>query len=317
MSIRQLRTLIAIEEHGAFGAAASAMFLTHAAVSQQMKSLEEAQGLNLFDRSRRTPVLTPTGRAFVAKARDLVTSYDNIAAAVTREQGIVGEVSLGAVPTCMTGLVPLAISILKRRHTELHVAVQPGLTRHLITEVQRGSVDVAVITRPAVLPEGLEFAPVAEESLHLLAPPDAPSDDPMHLLANEPFIRFNRDAVVGELIESWLQRRGIHVKETMELESLEAISSMVLAKLGVSLVPNRCVAPPIQLPVKRLSLGKNSPKRMLGVLSRMDTVRQCVTDEVVSVLHDAIEIGCLDPTGLNPVQLLPFPDKKRIEIYSP
>lgn len=298
MSIRQLRTLIAIEEHGAFGSAASAMFLTHAAVSQQMKSLEKQHGLSLFDRSKRTPVLTSTGRAFAKKAREIVTSYDNIAASVTQDQGLMGEISLGAVPTCMTGLAPLAISILKQRYPQLHIAVEPGLTRHLISEVQRGTLDAAIVTRPPALPAGLEFATVAEESLHLLAPPDAPSDDPVQLLTSEPFIRFNRDAVVGELIETWLQKRGIHVRDSMELESLEAISSMVLARLGVSLVPDRCVTPLVRLPVKRISLGAESPKRVLGLLWRRQTVRQHTTEEILSVLHDAVEIGCFDPTGL-------------------
>ena len=316
MSIRQLPTLI-IEDHGAFGTAASAMFLTLAAVSQQMKSLEEAQGVNLFDRSKRAVVLTPTGHTLVAKARELVISCDDIAASVTIKQEIVSDVSLGTVPTCMTGLILLAFSILKQRYTKIDVAVQTGLVRHLITEVQRGSVDVGVITRFYFIPERLEFAPVAEEALHLLAPPEAPSDDPTHLLANEPFIRFNRDAFVGELIQSSLQKRGIHVKETMELESREAFSSMVLAKLGVSLVPDRCVAPPIQLSVKRHSPGNNGPIRMPGVLSRRDTIRQRIPEEFFPYCMTPLKSGVRIQWVLFRYSRYHPPFKKHLEIYPP
>lgn len=295
MSIRMLRSLIAVEDQGTFGAAAAAVFVTHAAVSQQMKTLEEELDLKLFDRSKRSPELTSTGRAFVVKAREVVAAYDNMVSAVTEDQGLSGELTLGSVPTCMAGLIPLTVSNLKLSYGNLHVGVQPGLTRRLLSNVQRGGIDAAVVSRPSIIPEGMEFETVAEEKLQLLAAPSTGSDDPIHLLKTEPFIRFNRDAVVGEVIENWLQRKGIHVNESMELEGLEAISSMVVANLGVSLVPERCVASPVSLPIKRLSLGEDGPRRTLGLLWRRDTPKMRVIEEVLAALLDAVEIGRFDP----------------------
>tara|TARA_R100000322_G_scaffold162737_1_gene125822 strand:- start:284 stop:736 length:453 start_codon:yes stop_codon:yes gene_type:complete len=141
----------------------------------------------------------------------------------------------------------------------------------------------------------MEFAAIAEEKMVLLAAPGTLSDDPMHLLRTEPFIRFSRDAVVGQIIEHWLQSQGISVKETMELEGLEAISSMVLANLGVSIAPRRCVSAPVVLPVKRLSLGPDGPTRTLGLCWRADSPKKRVIEEVLSALREAVETGSFDP----------------------
>ncbi|WP_295317574.1 LysR family transcriptional regulator [Roseobacter sp.] len=289
MSIRMLRTLIAIDDHKTFSAAADAVFVTHAAVSQQMRALEENWGVQIFDRTRRTPELTPVGRALVARAREVVRGYDQILPSVTGETGVSGEVALGALPTTLTTLVPQVISLLMARHPDVHVHLNPGLTTAMISQLERGALDVALITRPETLPPDLEFMEIAEEPVQLLASLETQSDDPLELLSSHSFIRFNRDAVVGHMIETWLQKKGIRVNETMELDSLEAISSMVHANLGVAMAPRRCVRVRNPLALKRLSLGPDAPVRRLGLAHRRDNPRSRILSELHSLCLRVIE----------------------------
>ncbi|WP_454621775.1 LysR family transcriptional regulator [Bradyrhizobium cenepequi] len=301
MSIRTLKTLIAVADFGSFSAAAKEVFITHAAVSQQIRSLEEEWKVALFDRTHRTPALTPAGRALVSKARDVVAAYDNLVPGVLGNQGVEGVLSLGAVPTTLTGLVPSAISKLKKDYPALHVTVVPGLTTALIQQVERSSLDLAIVSKPQFIPRNMVWYDLAEEPFELLASLEAEGRDPIHLLQNSPFIRFSRQAVVGALIETWLQENKIVVRESMELESLEAISSMVYCNLGVSIAPRTCVTASNALPLKHLPLssGRNL-SRMLGCISRADSVKIRAIDEVTAKLADTIHEGKLSVPSLQP-----------------
>ena len=291
MSIRALRTLLSIHQYGSFRAAAEAEGLTPAAVSLQMRTLEESWNLTLFDRSQKTPRLTETGLALVGEAEALLTAYETLPERVSNSDEMTGELILGAVPTTLTGLVPLALSKLKQRYPGIRVRIVPGLSHQLLTQIDRGLVHAAVISRPDVLNTNLDFSKVAMEELVLLTSRDTEERPPKELLESHPFIRFNRDAVVGKQIEAWLQANGIVVQEAMELEGLEAVSSMVAADLGISIVPRRCIRENEHLPLKTILLGKDSPQRILGIVRRSDSPRVRLIKAVEEVLLEAVLIG--------------------------
>lgn len=289
VSIRLLRTLVAIADLRTFSAAAGAVHVTHAAVSQQMRQLEATLGVALFDRSTRTPELTPIGHALVPRARSIIESYDNLLPSVLGDDGLTGEVIFGAVPTTLTGIMPQAMVILKDRFPDLRVRIRPGLTTPLLADIERGTIDAALVSKPLLTPVGQTFRELAEEPMELLAASEEPNDDPLELLASRPFIRFNRSAVVGTLIDNWIQSKRIRVNESMELDSLEAISSMVFANLGVSIVPRRSVQPHDFVPVKRLALGPGAPTRWLGLAYRQNKLRTRVIDELFQAMRQVID----------------------------
>lgn len=295
MTIRLLKTLIAVADHGTFSAAADAVFVTHAAVSQQMKALEEEWQIALFDRTHRTPVLTPAGRAIVTRAREIVRAYETLVPSVLGDEGLRGRLTLGVLPTILTGLVPCAIAAIRAKFPELHIGVVPGQTHEHLTELERGRLDAAIITKPHVVPPNLTWHPVAEEPMELLTSVEVSSDDPEEILSTNPFIRFSRRAVVSSMIDHWLQEKNIVVHDTMELENLESISGMVYADLGVSIVPSRCFQPPNPLPLRHISLGSDAPVRQLGLAAQANTVKLRILEEVHHQLLQAVRAGRFGP----------------------
>ncbi|XXK31645.1 LysR family transcriptional regulator [Rhodobacteraceae bacterium nBUS_24] len=295
MSIRALRSIISVHRHGSFRAAADAEFLTPAAISQQMRHLEVSWELELFDRTLRTPKFTSTGLALVTEAESVVSAYDNLADKVKSNNEMSGELILGAVPTTLTGLVPLALSQLEKIHPDIRVRISPSLTTQLLLQIDRGQIDAAIISKPDVLPQSIVFTELATERMVILVANTTKNLTPKDLLKSHPFIRFNRDAVVGRLIETWLQKNGIFVKDAMELEGLEAISSMVAAGLGISIVPQRCIAETDHLPLKMIQLGDNGPQRVLGLARRADTPKTKLILGTEAALLKAVSIGQFRP----------------------
>ena len=289
MSLRRLRTLVAIADTDTFSAAADVVHVTHAAVSQQMQGLEEDLGVKLFDRSSRTPKLTPAGRQIVAKARKLISDYDNLVPSVLNDDGLHGVIKLGVLRTTLTGLVPQAMAALKEKYPEIGLHLRPGLTATLFAEIERNNLDAAITTKPHLLPSGVVFRELAVEPMQLIAAIEETSDDAVALLKTRPFIRFDRTAVVGALIENWILSKRIQVNEMIELDSPEAIASMVHANLGVSIVPNLVVKPPEAIPVKRLSLGADAPMRTLGLVYREDQLKTRALDELFEALSGVVQ----------------------------
>ncbi len=288
MTIRLLRTLVAIADTRTFSAAAEVVHVTHAAVSQQMQTLEADLGLVLFNRTKRTPELTPVAHEIVAKARKLITDYDNLVPSVLGDGGLSGIVTLGALRTTLTGLTPQAMAVLKAKFPNIGLHIRPGLTGTLLADVERGNLDAAIVTKPHLMPEGVQFRELTQEPMQLIAAIEETGKDPIKLLKTRPFIRFNRNAVVGTLIDNWILSKRIRVSETMELDSPEAIASMVHANLGVSIVPDLAVKPLDTIPVKRLQLGADAPRRTLGLVYHKDQIKTQVMDELFDALVQVI-----------------------------
>ncbi|MBX9589922.1 MAG: LysR family transcriptional regulator [Hyphomonadaceae bacterium] len=284
MSIRHLRTLLAIAERGSFAAAARAIHLTESAVSMQMRALEEELGLALFDRSKRPPALTEAGRALLPEAKALVGGYERLTRRKDESQPVEGHLRLGAVPSVITGILPGAIAAMRRKHPGIHVEIAMALSAELVQRVGRRRLDAAIVSELGKVPSGLVWSPFAREPLVLIAPSDAPDRPPGELLASYPFIRYTRQAWVGRLIHATMKRRRIRVVETMTLDTLEAVTAMVSHGLGVSIVPDRGRGVPFAFPVRTVALPGPTVHRVVGLLRPDDHAKTLLSEALLAEL---------------------------------
>lgn len=237
MSIRLLKTFIAVADHGTLAAAAHEVGLTQAAVSIQMRSLEAELRVKLFDRTRRAVALSAAGRDLVPRAREVVALYENLAVGA-RSGEVGGLLTLGAIAPTFVQLLPDALLELRRKHPAIVVRVVTGVSSELTVKVERGELDAALVAEaPGRLPPNLSWQPVFAEPLVLLTPRRLEVTSLRETLAKAPFIGINKLAWTGRLIQSLLRRHRVRVNEEMELDSIETIRGMVARGFGVSIIP--------------------------------------------------------------------------------
>ncbi len=206
MDLRQLKTLIAIAEHGSFAAAGDAIGLTQSAVSLHVKALEDHLDTKLFDRTTRPPRLNIRGRNLVDRAREIVEQCEGLSDVVTGE-ALSGSLDLGSVPTLLSAVLPPALSAIRVQNPDLRIRVTSGLSADLVGQVHKGDLDAAVVTEPSQLQMGLSWHMFAEEPLMVIAPKGTKGSTDRELLDAGPFIRFQRFAWAGRLIDTFERPR--------------------------------------------------------------------------------------------------------------
>lgn len=241
MDIEQLRGFLSVAELGSFSAAAARHFVTQPAISFRMKALEEAVGARLLERTRGGVRLTPAGRLFEPRCREILRSLERGIAEVGELSGLLrGRLAVGAIDAAGIDLLP---GLLRRFHEawpaiELIVRVEPS--GPLAAALLDGTLDLAIVTLPVERPE-LSVQPLEEETLRLVAPPDRGARSAATLFRQEPLIAYPRGSVTRGLIDEALDRRGLVPRIAMELSHPEAIRGLVEAGLGAAVLPERVI----------------------------------------------------------------------------
>lgn len=269
--IRLLKTFVAIAETGSFVGAADKVFVTPAAVSQQMKRLEDELQIILFSRAGRSPEMTHAALSLVPQARDIIQRCEQMVASARSKSLLAGEMRIGAVPSLMQNLVPLSLKNLKNDFPGVHIRIIPSLSDQLFAHVERGVVDAAIMSKPQRIGASFRWHPLADETLMLATHQHITDKDVRMILTNRPYLRMARTAWVSSLADDILEELGLSLVDAMELDSLETIYNMIVHDLGVAIIPKPCFDNYLSRQIRFIPIGKVPRTRNIGVLSRKDS----------------------------------------------
>ncbi|MEO1774692.1 MAG: LysR family transcriptional regulator [Pseudomonadota bacterium] len=237
MNLRALRTLVEIDRVGSFATVAERLGMTLSAVSVQMRTLEEELQFPLFDRRHRPPAMTPAAREVAAYARRILAEVEELRA-MGEEPGVLkGQIRIGFVATASVRLLPAFLVAAAARQPKAHFTVESGVSADLTRRVATGDLDAAVVTESPDLPPALSTQVLREEVFALAAPAKARGWTLQRCAAALPFIRFLPSTGIGLLVDRYLQAHAGTVRETVTLDSVEAVMGCVNAGLGFAVLP--------------------------------------------------------------------------------
>ena len=115
-STRQLECLVAVADHGSFRKAATSLGISQPALSAQVQGVEQLLGVQVFERDRRSVLVTPAGEDIVGRSRIALESIDAVNdAARRRAEPLVGPLRLGVIPTIAPYWLPALLPAVRNR----------------------------------------------------------------------------------------------------------------------------------------------------------------------------------------------------------
>jgi DNA-binding transcriptional LysR family regulator len=247
MEIRQLRAFIAIAELGTFTAGAKRVHVTQAAISMQIRQLENELGAKLFIRAPRRVMLTEAGEQLLQRARQILRDHDaavdEIAELAGAERGRLRVGSASAMVT--TDVLPKLLKELRKQHAAAEVTVGSGTSEALVQQILGGELDIAFVSLP-VEARGINTERLSQDQLVAVASPrhrlSKQRTISAYTLAGEKLILGERGGNTRRLIDQFFAQAGVTLHVSMELSRQAAIRRMVEEDMGVGIVPLQTVS---------------------------------------------------------------------------
>ncbi len=243
VTVRQLQIFAAAAQTQSFARTAARLHVSPAAVSFQVKQIEDVFGVVLFERLGRSVALTDAGRALLGYARTALQAVSDAEQALAALGGGGGRVTIGAISTAKY-LVPHMLARFQAAWPGVTIHLRDGNRREIAEALRQGQIDLAVMGRPAESAD-VVATPFAAHPSVLIAAPGHPLRAAAALapaaLAGERFIVREDGSGTRALLDQMCRDAGFAPLVAMTTSSNETIKQAVMAGMGIALISRHTI----------------------------------------------------------------------------
>src|SRR5471032_2684919 len=294
MNLKDLKYLVALADTGHFGRAAERTFVSQPTLSAQLKKLEGFLGVKLVERQPKNVQLTEVGKQIVVRARRMLDEGEEIIAlARSNTDPFAGKLKMGLIPTVGPYLLPRVMPKLRKALPQLGLMLYEYQTEALLKRLRDGEIDLGIMALP-VLGDGLESRDLYEEAFTVALPTHHPlaakSSIKVQDLKGQTLLLLEDGHCLRDQALEVCSRVDVREAEDFRATSLETLRQMVVAGLGITLLPELAVESPFgsQRGLTIRQFSRPAPKRTVGAVWRKSTTREAAIAAVCDVVDSSV-----------------------------
>ncbi len=239
-TLKQLQYLVALRNHGHFGRAAEACFVTQSTLSAGIRELENLLGTVLVERTKRVVRFTPLGSRIADKALRVLRESEELADLARAEgQPLTGELRLGVIPTIAPFLLPAMLPKLREQWPSLKMFLREEASQAACDALHRGQLDCVLLAMPYACGD-VDAAMLFEDRLFVAFPrgeaPTGVAVDPASIDENRLLLLEDGHCLKDHALAA-CNRPELRAEGAMMGTSLHTLVQMVDNGLGVTFVP--------------------------------------------------------------------------------
>ena len=240
-TLKQLQYLVALQDHGHFGRAADACFVTQSTLSAGLRELETLIGVTLVERTRRVVRFTPLGERIADKARRVLREADELGD-MARAAGrpLSGEMRMSVIPTIAPFMLPRILPRLRHDYPDLKLFLREEPSAPACERLHNGRTDCVLLALPFACGE-VTAEPLFDDRLFVAFPTDEdnapPSAIPTAAIDENRLLLLEDGHCLKDHALAACNRPELRAEATMLGTSLHTIVQMVDNGLGMTMLP--------------------------------------------------------------------------------
>ncbi len=278
-TIKQLQYLVALHQHGHFGRAADASFVSQSTLSAGIRELETLLGVTLVERSRRVVRFTALGEQVVAKAHRLLRESEELVDLVQASgKPLSGSLRMSVIPTIAPFMLPRILPRLRRERPDLKLFLREETSHDAVESLHHGRVDCVLLALPFTTGD-VEMEHIGDDALYVAFPKDDPRDPPALVppsMIDEGRLLLLEDGhCLKEHALAACNRPELRASATMIGTSLHTLVQMVDNDLGLTMLPEMAIEAGILTGTQVVArpLKSNAAKREITLIWRKNSPR--------------------------------------------